>query len=190
MTKLPQRTQLPKTRHRSWLCRRAHRLVRLPVRALALTRAVPHRLASRAHAARLLRRASRRRAPSTRHALGLQRQLLPILQRDGIPAGAAALVGGVARMRARRCSKLLAVCSVSGWVGPSTRWSDASAARSICSASTCLPWPERDEARLFALASVSGCSAPSTRFRTPSTSRSIRSASACLPCSERCFHPR
>ena len=79
---------LPKTHKRSWMCRRANRLVHLPVRALALARAVPHCLASRAHAARLLRRASRRRTPRKSNALGLERQLLPILQRNGIPAGA------------------------------------------------------------------------------------------------------
>jgi hypothetical protein len=81
---------LPKTRQRSWLCRRAHRLVRRPVRAsaLALARAVSHRLASRAHAARLLRRTFRRRAPGLRHALGLERQLLPGVQHHGMPAGA------------------------------------------------------------------------------------------------------
>ena len=61
----------------SW--RRAHRLVRLPVCALALARAVTHRLAPRAHTSRLLRRASCRRAPRTRHALGLERQLLPVV---------------------------------------------------------------------------------------------------------------
>ncbi len=65
----------------SWLCRHAHRLVRLPVRALALARAAPHSLASRPHAAR-------RGTPGPSRALGLERQLFAILQQSGIPAGA------------------------------------------------------------------------------------------------------
>ena len=48
-----------------------------PVSSWVLARAVPHRLASRAYAARLLRRAARRRATGARHALSLERKLLP-----------------------------------------------------------------------------------------------------------------
>ena len=55
-------------------------LVRLPISPLALARAVPHRLAPRAHASRLLRRAPRRCAPGPHHALGHERKQLVVIQ--------------------------------------------------------------------------------------------------------------
>jgi hypothetical protein len=76
-------------------------------------------------------RASMRRCVQTRRCPSGGSQRTNLLRRMG---GLRYLTGSSAALRARTCSKPLAVFSVVGWAGPSTRWSDVASAqpRRIC----------------------------------------------------------
>ena len=81
-----------------------------------------------------------------------------------------AVAGCAARMSGRMWSNKIAVLSVSGWAGPSTRRCTSSVAAHSRCASAYLRWLNRVIARQYAMVSASGCSGPSTRLCTESTS--------------------